>query len=205
MIHYSLITIWLFQDRFNLVGQGRVVNKMTKSILGKARSNFTHQLHKIYKTLVAKGGPEHGPEYARNNPPLDVCKLPQWISVIDGKFTNSEWLVSCWIFNHSYYGFLNFMLCCSLSIIRVHDCLYLHIVENFKQRRSEINSANRKNAKSNHLCGSKSFAVKAHEMVSNLYLLKWCFIFVLLTTNYKHWNVFKSDSSEWKFWLSWIL
>ena len=65
------------------------------------------QSHKTYKKLIQS----HGADYAKSHPPKNAT-LEQWIGLVDGKWTNKDWLIN-YLCVYYYYPMFT-ILCCKL-------------------------------------------------------------------------------------------
>ncbi|KAK9997392.1 hypothetical protein SO802_022078 [Lithocarpus litseifolius] len=75
------------QDQFELQGDSNLVTKTLNTKCGRLLSCSSNKLHQAYKKLVQS----HGADYARSHPPKNAT-LEQWTGLIDGKWTNEDWL-----------------------------------------------------------------------------------------------------------------
>ena len=72
---------------------------------GRLLSNGSNKLYQTYKKLMEC----HGADYAKSHPPKNAT-LAQWTGLIEGKWTNKDWLVN---YLCVYYYYLIFtILCC---------------------------------------------------------------------------------------------
>ncbi|KAF3948217.1 hypothetical protein CMV_025761 [Castanea mollissima] len=74
-------------DQFELHGDSNLVTKALNTKCGRLLSCNSNKLHQTYKKLVES----HGADYARSHPPKNAT-LEQWTGLIDGKWTNKDWL-----------------------------------------------------------------------------------------------------------------
>ena len=80
---------FILQDQFELHGDSNLVTKTLNTKCGRLLSCNSNKLHQTYKKLVES----HGADYARSHPPKNAT-LEQWTGLIDGKWTNKDWLVN---------------------------------------------------------------------------------------------------------------
>jgi hypothetical protein len=78
----------ILQDQFDLQGELVKINKSLNTSVGRRLGDFKTKLHIKYKAIVK----EKGKDYARSHP-LSSCTLEQWIGLIDGNWSNEDWLV----------------------------------------------------------------------------------------------------------------
>ena len=76
------------QDQFDIQGESLLVNKSLNTKCGRLLSSHYNKLFAKYKKLVK----DEGSTYARNHPPKNVTR-EKWIELIDGKWSNENWLV----------------------------------------------------------------------------------------------------------------
>ncbi|KAL0009741.1 hypothetical protein SO802_004849 [Lithocarpus litseifolius] len=74
-------------DQFELQGDSNLVTKTLNTKCGRLLSCSSNKLHQAYKKLVQS----HGADYARSHPPKNATP-EQWTGLIDGKWTNKDWL-----------------------------------------------------------------------------------------------------------------
>ena len=80
---------FILQDQFELEGESNLVNKTINTKCGRLLSCSSNKLYQIYKKLVQS----HGADYAKNHPPKNAT-LKQWTELIEGRWTNKDWLVN---------------------------------------------------------------------------------------------------------------
>ena len=76
------------QDQFDIQGESVLVNKSLNTKCGRLLSSHYNRLFTKYKKLVK----DEGSMYARNHPPKNVTR-EKWIELIDGKWSDEDWLV----------------------------------------------------------------------------------------------------------------
>ena len=76
------------QDQFDLQGESVLVNKSLNTKCGRLLSNHNSRLFAQYKKLVK----DKESTYARNHPPKNATQ-EKWIELIDGKWSDEDWLV----------------------------------------------------------------------------------------------------------------
>ena len=76
------------QDQFDIQGESVLVNKSLNTKCGRLLSNHYYRLFAKYKKLMK----DEGSTYARNHPPKNVTR-EKWIELIDGKWSDENWLV----------------------------------------------------------------------------------------------------------------
>ena len=76
------------QDQFDIQGESVLVNKSLNTKCGRLLSSYNNRLFAKYKKLVK----DEGSRYARNHPPKNVTQ-EKWIELIDGKWSDEDWLV----------------------------------------------------------------------------------------------------------------
>ncbi|KAK9996202.1 hypothetical protein SO802_020888 [Lithocarpus litseifolius] len=74
-------------DQFELQGDFNLVTKTLNKKCGRLLSSNSNKLHQAYKKLVQS----HSADYARSHPPKNAT-LEQWTELIDGRWTNEDWL-----------------------------------------------------------------------------------------------------------------
>ena len=77
------------QDQFELEGDSNLVKKTINTKCGRLLSNGSNKLYQTYKKLVES----HDADYAKSHPPKNAT-LAQWTGLIEGKWTNKDWLVN---------------------------------------------------------------------------------------------------------------
>ena len=98
---------FILQDHFELERDSNLVTKTLNTKCGRLLSSSSQKLHQAYKKLIQS----HGADYARSHPPKNA-KLELWTELINGRWTNEEWLVN---YLCVYYYYLMFtILCCKL-------------------------------------------------------------------------------------------
>ena len=98
---------FILQDQFELQGDSNLIMKILNTKCGRLLSCSSNKLHQAYKKLVQS----HGADYARSHPQKNAT-LEQWTGLIDGKWTNEEWLVS-YLCVYYYYPMFT-ILCCQM-------------------------------------------------------------------------------------------
>ena len=78
---------FILQDQFKLQGDSNLVTKTLNTKCGRLLSSNSN--HQAYKKLVQS----HGVDYARSHPPKNAT-LELWTELIDGRWTNEDWLVN---------------------------------------------------------------------------------------------------------------
>ena len=76
------------QDQFNLQGESVLMNKSLNTKCGRLLSSHNNKLFSQYKKPVK----DKGNTYARNHPPKNATQ-EKWIELIDGKWSDKNWLV----------------------------------------------------------------------------------------------------------------
>ena len=99
---------FILQDQFELEGDSNLVTKTINTKCGRLLSSGFNKLYQTYKKLVQS----HGADYARSHPPKNAT-LEQWTKLIDGRWTNEDWLVN-YLCVYNYYLMFNWILCCQL-------------------------------------------------------------------------------------------
>ena len=85
----SIIHIYfILQDQFELEGDSNLIMKTINTKCGRLLSSGSNKLYQTYKKLVQS----HGADYARSHPPMNAT-LELWTELIDGRWTNEDWLV----------------------------------------------------------------------------------------------------------------
>ena len=98
---------FILQDQFELQRDSNLVMKTLNTKCGRLLSSSSHKLHQAYKKLIQS----HGANYAKSHPPKNAT-LKQWTGLIEGKWTNKDWLVN---YLRVYYYYLIFtILCCQM-------------------------------------------------------------------------------------------
>ncbi|KAL0013511.1 hypothetical protein SO802_000580 [Lithocarpus litseifolius] len=77
----------IHKDQFELQGDFNLVTKTLNTKCGRLLSSNSNKLHQAYKKLVQS----HSADYARSHPPKNAT-LEQWTELIDGRWTNEDWL-----------------------------------------------------------------------------------------------------------------
>ena len=80
---------FILQDQFELEGDSNLVTKTLNTKCGRLLSSNSYKLHQAYKKLKQS----HGVDYARSHPQMNAT-LKQWTELIDGRWTNEDWLVN---------------------------------------------------------------------------------------------------------------
>ena len=112
---------FILQDQFKLEGDSNLVTKTINTKCGKLLSSGSNKLYQTYKKLVQS----HGADYAKSHPPKNATQL-QWTGLIEGKWTNKDWLVN---YLYIYYYYLIFtILCCQMIrlILRGSKCILFY-------------------------------------------------------------------------------
>ena len=111
MVAYRILSLvainmcYHFVDQFELEGDSNLVKKTINTKCGRLLSNGSNKLYQTYKKLVES----HDADYAKSHPPKNAT-LAQWTGLIEGKWTNKDWLVN---YLCVYYYYLIFtILCC---------------------------------------------------------------------------------------------
>ena len=80
---------FILQDQFELEGDSNLVTKTLNIECGKLLSSNSYKLHQAYKKLKQS----HDADYARSHPQMNAT-LKQWTELINGRWTNEDWLVN---------------------------------------------------------------------------------------------------------------
>ena len=80
---------FILQDLFELEGDSNLVMKTLNTKCGRLLSFNSYKLHQAYKKLKQS----HGANYARSHPQMNAI-LKLWTELIDGRWTNEDWLVN---------------------------------------------------------------------------------------------------------------
>ena len=80
---------FILQDQFELEGDSNLVMNTLNTKCGRLLSSNSYKLHQAYKKLKQS----HGADYARSHPQMNAT-LKQWTELIDGRWTNEDWLVN---------------------------------------------------------------------------------------------------------------
>uniref|UniRef100_A0A2N9GCW6 Transposase-associated domain-containing protein n=1 Tax=Fagus sylvatica TaxID=28930 RepID=A0A2N9GCW6_FAGSY len=75
------------EDQFDLQGEAEKINKSLNTSAGRRLGDFKTKLRIKYKAIVK----EKGKDYARSHPP-SICSPEQWIGLIDGIWSDEDWL-----------------------------------------------------------------------------------------------------------------
>ena len=98
---------FILQDQFELERDSNLVMKTINTKCGRLLSSDSNKLYQTYKKLIQS----HGANYAKSHPPKNAT-LEQWTRLIEGKWTNKNWLVN---YLSIYYYYLIFtILCCQI-------------------------------------------------------------------------------------------
>uniref|UniRef100_A0A7N2LV31 Transposase n=1 Tax=Quercus lobata TaxID=97700 RepID=A0A7N2LV31_QUELO len=81
------VVIQSIADQFELEGDSNLVTKTINTKCGRLLSSGSNKLYQTYKKLVQS----HGADYAKSHPPKNAT-LEQWIGLIEGRWTNKDWL-----------------------------------------------------------------------------------------------------------------
>ena len=103
---------FILQDQFELQRDSNLVMKTLNTKCGRLLSSSSHKLHQAYKKLIQS----HGANYARSHPPKND-KLELWTELIDGRWTNEDWLVN-YLCVYYYYPMFT-ILCCQLIRLKL--------------------------------------------------------------------------------------
>ena len=98
---------FILQDQFELKGDSNLVTKTINTKCGRLLSSGSNKLYRTYKKLVQS----HGADYAKSHPPKNATQL-QWTGLIEGKWTNKDWLVN-YLCVYYYYPIFT-ILCCQM-------------------------------------------------------------------------------------------
>ena len=98
---------FILQDQFELEGDSNLVTKTINTKCGRLFSSGFNKLYQTYKKLVKS----HGTDYAKSYPPKNATQL-QWTGLIEGKWTNKDWLVN-YLCVYYYYPIFT-ILCCQM-------------------------------------------------------------------------------------------
>ena len=101
---------FILQDQFKLQGDSNLVTKTLNTKCGRLLSSSFNKLHQACKKLVQS----HGADYARSHLPKNAT-LKLWIELINGRWTNEDWLVN-YLCVYYYYSMFT-ILCCKLIIL----------------------------------------------------------------------------------------
>ena len=101
---------FILQDQFKLQGDSNLVTKTSNTKCGRLLSSSFNKLHQACKKLVQS----HGANYARSHPSKNAT-LKLWIELINGRWTNEDWLVN-YLCVYYYYPMFT-ILCCKLIIL----------------------------------------------------------------------------------------
>ena len=96
-----------YEDQFELEGDSNLVTKTINTKCGRLLSSGSNKLYQTYKKLVQS----HGADYAKSHPPKNATEL-QWTGLIEGKWTNKDWLVN-YLCVYYYYPIFT-ILCCQM-------------------------------------------------------------------------------------------
>ena len=112
---------FILQDQFELQGDFNLITKTLNTKCGRLLSSSSHKLHQAYKKLVQS----HSADYAKSHQPKNA-KLELWIELIDGRWTNEDWLVN-YLCVYYYYPIFT-ILCCKLIrlILRWSKCILFY-------------------------------------------------------------------------------
>ena len=95
------------QDQFELEGDSNLVKKAINTKCGRLLSSGSNKLYQTYKKLVQS----HGADHAKSHPPKNAT-LAQWTGLIEGRWTNKDWLVN-YLCVYYYYPIFT-ILCCQM-------------------------------------------------------------------------------------------
>ena len=112
---------FILHDQFELKGDFNLITKTLNIKCGRLLSSSFNKLHQAYKKLKQS----HGANYARSHPQMNVT-LEQWTELIDGRWTNEDWLVN-YLCIYYYYPMFT-ILCCQLIrlIFRWSKCILFY-------------------------------------------------------------------------------
>ena len=142
-----------------------LVTKTLNIKCGRLLSSSSNKLHQAYKKLVQS----HGADYVRSHLPKNAT-LELWIELIDGRWTNEDWLVY-YLCVYYYYPMFT-ILCCKLIrlILRWSKCIQFYswskkYLECCLLEKSRKKSENRKKTLGKHRCGTMALTVRVDEEV----------------------------------------
>ena len=117
---------FILQDQFELQGDFNLITKTLNTKCGRLLSSSSHKLHQAYKKLVQS----HSADYAKSHQPKNA-KLELWIELIDGRWTNEEWLSNYLCVYYYYYPMFT-ILCCKLIrlMLRWSKCILFYSSSN---------------------------------------------------------------------------
>ena len=98
---------FILQDRFELEGDSNLVTKTLNTKYGRLLTSNSNKLHQAYKNLEQS----RDADYARSHPQMNAT-LEQWTELIEGRWTNEDWLVN-YLCVYYYYPMFT-ILCCQL-------------------------------------------------------------------------------------------
>ena len=107
IIHINFI----LQDQFELEGDSNLVTKTINTKCRRLLNSGSNKLYQTYKNLVQS----HGADYAKSHPPKNAT-LEQWIGLVDGKWTNKDWLIN-YLCVYYYYPILTIICCQMIRLI----------------------------------------------------------------------------------------
>ena len=99
---------FILHDQFELEGDSNLVTKTLNTKCRRLLSSNSYKLHQAYKKLKQS----HGADYARSHPQMNAT-LKQWTELIDGRWTNEDWLVN---YLCVYYYYPMFTILCYQQI-----------------------------------------------------------------------------------------
>ena len=88
-----------------------MVTKKINTKYEKLLSSGSNKLYQTYKKLVQS----HGADYAKSHPPKNAT-LKQWTELIDGRWTNEDWLVN-YLCVYYYYLIFTILYCQMIRLI----------------------------------------------------------------------------------------
>ena len=80
---------FILQYHFELEGDSNLITKTLNTKCGRLLSSSFHKLHQAYKKLKQS----HGADYARSHLQMNATEK-QWTKLIDGRWTNEDWLIN---------------------------------------------------------------------------------------------------------------
>ncbi|XP_050242128.1 uncharacterized protein LOC126691092 [Quercus robur] len=81
------VVLQSIEDQFELEGDSNLATKAINTKCGRLLSSGSNKLYQTYKKLVQS----HGVDYAKTHPPKNAT-LAQWTGLIEGRWTNKDWL-----------------------------------------------------------------------------------------------------------------
>ena len=118
---FKIYIHFILQDQFELQGDSNLVTETLNTKCGRLLRCSSNKLHQAYKKLVQS----HGANYARSHPQKSAT-LEQWTGLIDGKWTNKEWLVN-YLCIYYYYPMFTILSCQMIRLIlRWSKCILFY-------------------------------------------------------------------------------